>query len=135
MRESGAWRPGLLALERPEEVLDRSSALRFVSPLLASSSSLRVWKKSATSRLGRRLLGRIEEEGEKYAEHKIWAPAWIRFEKKGADAQREGRDRGPQQGVEDTEHAEEVEAGGTASEFHGGGLSGKAYGTRIWWRK
>ena len=25
---------------------------------------------------------RIEEEGEKYAEHKIWAPAWIRFEKK-----------------------------------------------------
>ena len=28
------------------------------------------------------LLVRIEEEGEKYAEHKIWAPAWIRFEKK-----------------------------------------------------
>ena len=28
------------------------------------------------------LLARVEEEGEKYAEHKIWAPTWIRFERK-----------------------------------------------------
>ena len=25
---------------------------------------------------------RQDEEGEKYAEHKVWAPTWIRFEKK-----------------------------------------------------
>ena len=28
------------------------------------------------------LLVQIEEEGEEYAEHKIWAPTWIRFERK-----------------------------------------------------
>ena len=28
------------------------------------------------------LVARVEEQGEKYAEHKIWAPTWIRFEKK-----------------------------------------------------
>ena len=28
------------------------------------------------------LLTRIEMEGEKYAEEKIWAPAWVRFERK-----------------------------------------------------
>ena len=29
------------------------------------------------------LLARVEEEGEKYAEHKVWAPhTWIRFERK-----------------------------------------------------
>ena len=28
------------------------------------------------------LLVQIEEEGEEYAEHRIWAPTWIRFERK-----------------------------------------------------
>ena len=28
------------------------------------------------------LLVWIEEEGEKFSAHKVWAPAWIRFEKK-----------------------------------------------------
>ena len=28
------------------------------------------------------LLARVEEEGEKYEEHKVWAPTWIRFERK-----------------------------------------------------
>ena len=28
------------------------------------------------------LLTKIELEGEKYAEEKIWAPAWVRFERK-----------------------------------------------------
>ena len=28
------------------------------------------------------LLVRIEEEGEKFSAQKVWAPAWMRFEKK-----------------------------------------------------
>ena len=28
------------------------------------------------------LLARVEEEGEKYAEHKVWPPTWIRFQRK-----------------------------------------------------
>ena len=28
------------------------------------------------------LLARVEEESEKYAEHKVWPPTWIRFERK-----------------------------------------------------
>ena len=80
------------------------------------------------------LLVRIEdEEGEKYAEHKIWAPAWIRFEKKVLTLNEkvaiEVRRSISRAGGKDSKHAEEVEAGGTASEFHGGRRSGMEYGS------
>ena len=61
------------------------------------------------------LLVRIEGEGEKFSAHKVWAPAWIRFEKKvlAHKEKRKGGHGSPQvseQGGEDKGYAKEVEA-------------------------
>ena len=70
------------------------------------------------------LLARVEDEGEKYAENKVWAPTWIRFERKVLTLKEKvdievrwsvGR------GGENKEHDEEVGTGGAASGVHRGG--------------
>ena len=74
---------------------------------------LLLWKHIAA------LLVKIELEGEKYAEEKIWAPAWIRFERKVlslkekvdiARRRAEGRGEEPRDMSGKTKHVEPLAA-------------------------